>query len=401
MTAYRYRAVDAAGAASLGAIDAENHGAALAHLRARGLMPIEVAEARAQDERRGRVGGAARRAAAKLVGELGVLLGAGLPIDRAFALALDNVEHMPTSVQLAAALREVREGAPFSRALSGTGLLPPMAQAMIEAGEADGHLAEAMVRLAATLEAREELRRMIIGQAIYPAALLVIAIGVILLMLLFVIPQFDTVFASTPTAKLPAASMAILAASRLTRLYGLYVVLLLGLAVPLAVRAWRTERVRSGVDRFVLEIPQLGTIIRYAETAQLARTLGVLIQGGVDLPVALAMARRSINNHHMGQAVDRAAILLREGGGLTAPLAATGVLPRLAIGFLRTGEETSRLGPMLDKLAVVLDREVRLRIERLVAVLTPAITVLLGGIVAAVIASIMTAILGFNDLALG
>ncbi|WP_419827480.1 type II secretion system F family protein [Sphingomonas sp.] len=401
MTAYRYRAVDAAGGTSAGALDALDREAALAHLRALGLMPIAVDEG-AAPKSRSRIGGAGRRAAVKAIGELGVLLGAGLPIDRALALAIDNIEHAATRTRLEEALRQVREGVPLSRALGQAAeLFPPMAQAMIEAGEANGRLADAMARLAATLEAREEMRSMIVGQAVYPVALLVIAVGVILLMLLFVIPQFETVFASTPNAKLPAASLAIMAASRFTRDYGLVILLLLVLAVPLGVRALRAERVRAGVDRMLLDVPQVGTIVRYAETAQLARTLGVLVTGGVDLPVALAMARRSIGNRHMGAAVDRAATTLREGGGLTAPLAATGVLPRLAVGFLRTGEETSSLGPMLDRLADVLDREVRLRIERLVAVLTPAITVLLGGIVATVIASIMTAILGFNDLALG
>lgn len=401
MTAWRYRAVAAGGGASAGTLDAASREAALAELRGKGLLPIAIDPATARRPS-GRAGGSARRAAAKLVGELGVLLGAGLPVDRAFALALDNVEQAGARATLDEALRRVREGVPLSRALGEAGdLLPPMAPAMIEAGEANGRIADAMARLAATLEAREELRRMIVGQAIYPVALLVIATGVILLMLLFVIPQFETVFAGTPNAKLPAASLAIMAASRFVRHWGLAMLLGLVIAVPLAMRALRRETVRARVDRLLLDAPLLGPIVRHAETAELARTLGLLVAGGVDLPVALAMARRSIGNRHMGAAVERAAVTLREGGGLTAPLAATGVLPRLAIGFLRTGEETSRLAPMLDRLADVLDRDVRVRIERLVAVLTPAITVLLGGIVATVIASIMTAILGFNDLALG
>jgi general secretion pathway protein F len=149
----------------------------------------------------------------------------------------------------------------------------------------------------------------------------------------------------------------------------------------------------------MLRLPQIGTLVRFIDTARFSRTLGVLIDGEVPLPAALGMARRSITNSAIASAVGRVAAGVKEGGGLTAPLAAAGVLPKLAIGFFRTGEETSQLGPMLERLADVLDREVKLRLQRLIGILTPAITVVLGAVVALIIASIMTAILGFNDLA--
>jgi general secretion pathway protein F len=103
----------------------------------------------------------------------------------------------------------------------------------------------------------------------------------------------------------------------------------------------------------------------------------------------------------MAAAIRRAGVSMKEGGGLSGPLQQTRVLPPLAISFVRTGEETAQLGPMLIRLADVLDRDVRTAIDRLVSVLTPALTILMGAIVATVIASIMTAILGFNDIALG
>jgi len=113
------------------------------------------------------------------------------------------------------------------------------------------------------------------------------------------------------------------------------------------------------------------------------------------------MACRSVSNRSISNAITNVATQVREGGALTPLIAATGALPRMAIGFFRTGEETSQLGMMLERLADVLERDVTRRIERLVAILTPAITIGLGGAVAAIIASIMTAILGFNDLAVG
>lgn len=234
---------------------------------------------------------------------------------------------------------------------------------------------------------------------IYPIALLVIAVGVVLLMLLFVVPQFESMFASA-AGKLPTATVVVMTASRLLRGYGL--AMLLGIAVAGVGGALLLRRpaVRLVRDRLVLALPLLGELVRRVETARFARTLGALIDGEVPLPAALALARRTISNQVLGDTIARVANGVKEGGGLTAPLAASGALPRLAIGFLRTGEETSQLGMMLGRLADVLDRDIRLRIERLIGILTPVITVVLGATVASIIAAIMSAILGFNDLAL-
>ena len=166
------------------------------------------------------------------------------------------------------------------------------------------------------------------------------------------------------------------------------------------IRQWlRVPGMRLARDGFLLAMPQIGTLIRYIDTARFSRTLGVLVSGGVPLPVALATAQRTISNRVMSDAVAKVASGVKEGEGLTAPLAATGVFPKLALGFLRTGEETSQLGPMLTKLADMLDRDIKVRLQRLIGLLTPAMTVILGIGVASIIASIMAAILGFNDLA--
>jgi general secretion pathway protein F len=193
----------------------------------------------------------------------------------------------------------------------------------------------------------------------------------------------------------------VMAASHGVKNYGVVGIILLGVAGYLTMRWLRQPSVRRVVDRQLLRMPVIGSIIRNAETARFARTLGSLIDGGVPLASALAIAQRSLVNRHMAEAVDRVSAGLRQGSGLSSPLAATGLFPPMALSFLRTGEETAQLGLMLSRLADVLDREVRNSIQRIIAVLTPAITVAMGAIVATVIASIMSAILGFNDLAVG
>ncbi len=403
MAQFQYRAVSAGGQLTNGRVEASDRAAALRLVRAQGARPVEVSAAPAPGGGRVlRPNGATRKAVAKLIGELAVLLKAGLSLDRALALAIDNIDHAPTALEVTAMLGAVKEGAPLARAMAARpGLFPPMAQAMVEAGEASGRLGDALDRLAAALERSEELRGLMITSLIYPAALATVAVGVILMMLLFVVPQFESMMQGAPAGAIPPASMAVMDASGFVRSYGWAMLGALAGAVVVVRQLLRRPELRLSTDRLLLRVPQLGVLIAYAETAQFSRTLAVLVDAGVALPVALGMAQRSLSNSWLAAAVARVAGGLNEGGGLTGPLAAANVFPRLAIGFFRTGEETSQLGPMLGRLAEVLDRDVRVRLQRLIGWLTPAITVVLGAAVAGIIAAVMTAILGFNDLAVG
>ncbi len=402
---FQYRAVTAGGTMTSGQFDAATPGEALARVRGLGVSPLEIRPAdpprRTTGTGTAEAGGKARQAVTKMLGELAVLLGAGLSLDRALALAIENIEHRPTRDTVTQMLADVREGASLARAMAARpGLFPAMAQSMVEAGEANGRLGEALQRLADTRDRAEALRQLIATSMIYPAALAMLAVGVILMMLLFVVPQFESLFA-TAQGKLPAASLAVMAASRFLRDNGWLLLGGLVLAALLVRAVLRRPDVRAATDRVLLRLPQIGPLIVHGQTAQFARTLSVLVDGGVALPQAMAMAQRSLTNAWLAAAVGRVAGSMKEGGGLSAPLAAAGVFPRLVLGFFRTGEETSQLGLMLGRLADVLDADVRLRIQRLIGWLVPVMTIVLGAAVAGIIASVMTAILGFNDLAVG
>jgi general secretion pathway protein F len=279
------------------------------------------------------------------------------------------------------------------------GLFPPMAAAMCEAGEADGRLAAALGRLAESLDRAETLRQTVVSSLIYPAMLIVVATSVVMVMLLVVVPQFENLFEGSH-AKLPLATRVVMGASESVRKYGW--VGLIGLAAGVfALRQWlRRPSARLLFDRLVLRAPYVGALITSAQTATFARTLGSLVEGGVALPTAMSIAQRTISNTYMARAIADVVDGLKRGGGLSRPLAAAKVFPPMAISFLRTGEETAQLGLMLLRLADVLDRSVRSTIQRILGILTPAVTVFMGAVVATVIASIMSAILGFNDLAL-
>lgn len=401
MPRFDYRAIQPGGGSAQGTIEAVDRAQALTAVRKLGLMPVEIVPAAIKRAKGpGKLRGKARANATNAIGELAVLLKAGLPLDRALALIIENVEDRTIQSIYVQVLADVREGIPLSRAMGRfPAAFPAVAVAMTEAGEANGALSAALTRLATMLEQAEQLRRTVSTAMIYPAALFILAIAVILLMLLFVVPQFESVFA-TAQGKLPASSIIVMAASRGLRDYGLELLGFVVAGIFLLRMAFQRPGFRAWFDAFVLTVPQLGTTIRFIETARFARTLGVLVEGEVALPAALALARRTIANRAMGGAVETVSQGLKEGGGLTAPLAAARVLPRIAIGFLRTGEESSQLGPMLERLADVLDRDINIRLQRLIGIMTPIITVVMGATVAAIIASVMSAILGFNDLAI-
>jgi general secretion pathway protein F len=403
MASFRYRAATASGEMRSGVLEGASQSEVLERLRRLGLLPIEATEtaAPASTAPALKANAQTRRALVNALGELGVLLNAGLPLDRALAVSIENIQKPAMKAAFAKLRERVKQGVPLSRAMAeAPDLFPAIAAAMAEAGEASGKLDETLGRLAQTLDRTEALRQTIASALVYPALLLTVASAIILMMLLVVVPQFEDLF-SDATTTLPFATRMVMGASEGLRNYGW--AMLLGLiASVVAVRQWlKQPGVRATFDRTVLRVPALGPFVVTMETARFARVLGNLIDGGVGLPAALAISQRSIGNAHLAAAVGRVGQGLRHGGGLSGPLAATALFPPMALSFLRTGEETAQLGLMLNRLADVLDRDVRAAVERMIAVLTPAITIFMGAVVATVIASIMLAILGFNDLAIG
>ncbi len=400
MVAFRYRAVLPDGSIGNGEVDAADVATALLNIRRLGARPISVDQVANDNVRKTRtVSPKTRLASQGLIAELAVLLTAGLPLDRAFSMAILNLDKSPQASAFTDVLTRVREGAALSHAMAERpDLFSTTATAMAEAGEAKGELGAALTRLAEMQERSEDLRRLLVTSMIYPIALTVVAFGVILLMLLYVVPQFEALFASAQ-AELPAASAFVMGASRFVRANGLWLLLGLALSGFILRHALSRPSIRATLDNLVLRIPQLGLLIQYIETARFARTLGVLIEGNVALPSSLAMASRTIGNSAIRAAVQKVAIGVREGSGLAAPLAAANVFPAMANSFFRTGEESSQLGPMLARLSDVLDRDVKIKLQRMIGVLTPLITIILGVTVAGIIAAIMSAILGFNNLA--
>lgn len=409
MPQFRYRAIGPDGEAATGVLEAPDRAALLDRLRAMGLLPVEAEEGAAATppwwKREIRLGGGGARGAGSAKGlghavqELAVLLDAGLPLDRSLAILAGQREHRALRPALEAVLEQVRGGAPLAEAMRAhPAVFPAVAIALVEAGEASGALNGALARLAEMLLRAEQLREQLRSALIYPVLLLFAAGGSVLLLLTVVVPQFEAFFEGS-RVPLPTATVVVLGASRLVREDGALLLLgLLGLLLALRAALGRPEA-RRGLHAALLRAPLAGPLLARIETARFARTLGTLVEAGVPLAGALPIARRTFANLAMAEAIDAATQSLKEGEGLAGPLEATGLLPPIAVTFLRTGEETGRLGEMLTRLADALDRDIQKTTARFLALLVPVITILLGILVATVVGAILTAMLSINELA--
>ena len=407
MTQFQYKAVTPDGTVARGQVEAPDRSAAAAHLQSQGHLPLTLVEAvepakgglralLSMEIGKGRQRGP--RIATDLVGRIALLLQAGVALEIALALLSGSEGRGPVKDIAAELLRKLRGGDSLSAAMSERAdIFSPVVVAMVRAGESSGTLAPTVERLADHLARAEAVRRSIQSALIYPAVLLATAIGAVLLVLLVVLPQLEPVFVEAGN-RLPMLTQIAFAASTLLRrfwwlgLAGILVAALLGH------RSLQNPIFRARRDAWLLRLPVVGLTIRRAEAGRFARVLGTLVGGGVALPTALLLARPVLANRVVADAVESVIRAVREGDSLARPLSQLDIFPDLAVQMVRIGETTGRLDTMLVRLADLLDAEVQTTLSRALALLVPALTICLGGMVAVIMASVMLAVLGINDL---
>jgi general secretion pathway protein F len=230
--------------------------------------------------------------------------------------------------------------------------------------------------------------------------LLVAAIGSIVLLLTEVLPQFVPLFEQSG-AKLPPSTQLLIDSGAFVSGYGLYVLAALGVLFLAARAALRRPALRLPADRLLLRLPVFGALQREILAARFTRTLGTLVTNGVALISALGIVRETIGNLAAVAAVDSATISAKGGAGLSRPLGEAGIFPRRTVYLLRLGEENAQLGPMSLRAAAIHEEKTRLGVQRLVSLMVPAITIVMGAAVAGIVSSLLLAMLSLNDLAAG
>jgi general secretion pathway protein F len=278
-------------------------------------------------------------------------------------------------------------------------LFPEATRKLVAAGEASGRLTEVMERLATAQARAKELTDRVVSALIYPALLVVVMIAVLVMIFTVVLPRLEPLFAQS-SAALPWATALLLAVSHFFKSFGLWLALGAGAGLAYALYALQREDVRFRLDRFAANGRIMLDLPRRYQAAQFCRNLGMLIEGGLTLNRALEAAEGAMTNRYMRSFMPKLIDDVRQGRTLKAALEAAGVFPRLTVEFAAVGDETGRLGPMMTEAANVLDRDVQTELDRLSALLLPVVTIVLGAMVAAIMAGVVTGILAANDLAL-
>ena len=413
MPIYRYRAVSSSGEVATGELDAANEGEIVDRLRDRGLMPMQIAHAAgvaiassgvvaAKGDRRRWFESktVTRDQLLAVTRELATLLRAGLTLDRALEILI-GLAPTPAVATLLQGLRDdVRGGKALSQALDARReIFSRFFVNIVRAGEAGGALGEVMQRLADTMERNKELRESVKSALIYPTLLVMVAVVSVAILLVFVVPQFESTFAQAGKA-LPVPTMVVVLIGKFMR--GYWWALLGGvfLFVMWYRRRGQLLSVRRRRDEKRLRMPLLGDLLGKVETARFARTLATLLANGVTLLSGLAIVKETMTNTVMAEALDGVIAKLREGKGFGRPLAETGLYPRLASQMILVGEESGRLEEMLARVADVYDREVQAAIKRFLAVLEPALILSLAVLIGGIVFSILMGVMGMSELVL-
>ena len=416
MPVFRYRAVDAAGDVATGELEAANENEIVDRLRDQGMLPMQVAptngaapaaavtrDARASKTRSGFFGLFTPKTISRdqllgLTRELATLMRAGLPLDRALEVLIGLADSPPAVALLQQIRDDVRGGKSLSQALEvRREIFSRFYVNIVRAGEAGGALGVVLTRLADTMERNKELRESVKSALIYPTILIGVAVMSVLVLLVWVVPQFEQTFAQAGKA-LPLPTLVVIFLGTTLKHWWWALIALVVFGVWWIRRRLRTPVVRARWDARTLRLPLIGDLVRKVEVARFARTLATLLGNGVTLLAGLAIVKETLGNVVLANAIDGVIARLREGKGFGRPLAETGLYPKLAVQMILVGEESGRLEEMLNRVADVYDREVALAVKRFLSVLEPALILTLAVFIGGIVFSILLGVMGMSEL---
>lgn len=400
MTRFRVETVDGTGRRRAGIVEAASRAEAAARAGGR-VLRVEAAGAAEPFWRRDLLAGSGRvRPADRLafLKDLATLLGAQLTVDRALRLAIRQAPRRLAPV-LDAVLADVLAGQSLSRALRRhPAAFPVETVEVVAAGEIGGSLPRVLADLVASLARREEIRRTVVSALIYPSLLLVMALGIVAMVIGVLVPSLAPLF-DQPGVEPPAVLRLVAGAEAFLARWWLPLAAGSGAGLAALVASWPRPAFRERRERLLFRLPLLGPVLLGSEAARLCRVLGTLLSAQVPVPAAIAAAALVPRSLAFRRVLAEAARRIPEGARLAVALRGLEALSPVTLRMVATGEEVNRLGPMLLQAAELQEEALETRIGRLFAVMTPAITGVLGLVIGGLILSIMSAVFSVNDLA--
>ncbi|NNC76686.1 MAG: type II secretion system inner membrane protein GspF [Woeseiaceae bacterium] len=402
MGAFEYVALDKVGKETKGLLEGDTPKHVRQQLRERSLLPVKVTEVAQKEARRQRSFSLRRGISASelalVTRQLASLSQSGLPLEEAL-LAVSQQNDQPRTKSILLGVRaKVMEGRTLADGLGEfPQAFPELYRATIAAGEQSGHLDVVLERLADYTEARQELRQRVTNAMIYPIALIVMSIAIISFMLATVVPRIVEVFENT-SAELPALTRIMIGTSDFMRNH--WLALIIAVAAVFYGIWWllQKEGPRRRYHRFLLRMPITGRLTRGINTARFTRTFSILAGSGVPILEAMKISAEVIENLPMRDAVNDAAIRVREGGSISKSLELSRLFPPMMIHLISSGEAGGRLEEMLTRAANGQEREVDGLIATLLGILQPLLIVIMGGVVLTIVLAILLPIFEINNL---
>ncbi|MBN2232426.1 MAG: type II secretion system F family protein [Deltaproteobacteria bacterium] len=405
MPRFSFEVMNPGGERYIDSAEAADREALLLTLQQQGLVLIRWLDAsgRRRSGAGGRNWGAARTGMRRtevldFTRELAHLTTEGVPVDRALGVIADVVTAGAVRETAGYLRTSLQEGKSLSAAMADRPReFNELYVNMVRAGEAGGILPRILTKLGEFLEQSEAVRRFIISSSIYPSILLSVGFLSVIVIVGFVVPRFSEIFADIGQ-QLPLSTRMLMAGSDfLQHWWPAFLAAIAGLVVG---GRWylRTPAGRGVRDRALLRLPGLGTLGLDIQVSRFSRTLGTLIQSGVPLLKAIAIAGKVVANSVITAEIERLYQQVKTGKRISALMREGGVFPIKLVQMVTLGEETGQIGRMFEAAANELDRTIEIRIKRYLALVEPIAILLMGLVIGAVVISMLSAILGINDI---
>ena len=402
MGAFEYIAINKEGKQIKGVLEGDTPKHVRQLLRDQRLLPVSVIEAAQKEAIRQRSfslrKGISSADLALITRQIASLSQSGMPLEESL-LAVSQQNDNPRVKSILLGVRaKVMEGHTLADGLADfPQAFPDLYRTTVAAGEESGHLDLVLERLADYTETRQELKQNVTNAMVYPAALVVMAILIISFMLATVVPKIVGVFQSTQ-ASLPSLTSGLIFISEFLVNYWLLIIIFIFLSSYGLYRLLQLKSPRIIFHRNLLKLPIVGRLTQGINTARFTRTLSILAGSGVPILESLKISADVIENLAMRQAINEAALRVREGASISESLSISKLFPPMMIHLISSGEKSGRLEEMLSRAALNQEREVNGLISTLLGILQPLIIVIMGGLVLTIVLAILLPIFEINNL---
>jgi len=403
MGAFEYVALDSSGKEKKGVLEGDTARQVRQQLRDQGWMPLDVSESSERASQTGQQKVKIRRGVsatdlALITRQLATLVRAGLPLEETLQAAAQQTEKARLQSMLLAVRSRVMEGHTLATGLGDfPHVFPEIYRTTVSAGEQSGHLEVVLERLADYTENRQQMQSKIQLALFYPALLTLVAVGVVIGLMTFVVPQVVQVFDNIGQ-ELPGLTLTLIAMSDFLRNYGFLMLILLALAGVGLAWLLKKEGPKRRFHEILLHLPLIGRLERGVNAGRFARTFSIVTASGVPVLDGLRIASEVMSNVPMRESVEEATRKVREGASIFAAFEKSGYFPPMMVHLIASGEASGKLEEMLERAATNQEREIETLISAVMGLFEPILILVMGAVVLIIVLAILLPIFNLNQL---